>query len=163
MPLFINHELIACNPWQSLEEDQPLPESGHILLSLQQLIENKDALSTAPLTWGLKVNGSEDIQQVITESQPLKLIVIEIPAFTDGRGFSFARMLRRAGFQGEIRATGDVSRDRLTFLKRCGFNAFDIPEDRYSPELHQAFTEISVHYQGAADNAKPVYRQVIEG
>ena len=163
MPLLINQKLICNDPWQPLTEEQPLPENGHIILPLSRLCEEKERLNQSKLNLGVIINSDNDIAQVIFELKAiktLKLVVIVIPAFTDGRAFSFACMLRRAGFQGEIRATGDVTRDRILFLKRCGFNAFEIPEARYSPEVGKAFTEVSIYYQGAADESKPIYRQM---
>ena len=163
MPLLINHELIANDPWQLLTEDQPIPDTGHAVLPFSRINEVDVGAESAELTLGVLINGGDDIQKVIAIADQLNLVVVDIPAFTDGRGFSFATMLRRAGFSGEIRATGDVTRDRLAFLQRCGFNAFDIPDERYSVELETAFTEVSVHYQGAVDDPKPIYRQNLEG
>ena len=171
MPLLINRELITDDPWQGLADDEVIPVSGHVLLPFSRLAEVQTGIKPAALNLGLLINGDDDIQAVIAVIDRLKLVVVDIPAFTDGRGFSFARMLRRVGYAGEIRATGDVTRDRLAFLQRSGFNAFDIPDERYFPELDKAFTEISVHYQGvlsgcaqgAADDPKSVYRQKSEG
>ena len=67
--------------------------------------------------------------------------------FRDGRGFSQARLLRRAGFKGELRAVGEVARDRLAHLESCGFDAFDIPEERFKAEDLAAFVEVGVSYQ----------------
>ena len=54
----------------------------------------------------------------------LPLIAVHFPAFTDGRGYSLARDLRRLGYGGELRAVGQVLRDQLLFLEQCGFDAF---------------------------------------
>ena len=57
-------------------------------------------------------------------------IGIFFPAFTDGRGLSLAVLLRgRLGYQGEIRALGDINIDLLHYLKRCGFDSAEIPEN----------------------------------
>ncbi len=151
MPLLINHELISNDPWQLLEDDQATPSEGHVLLPLARLEALETATKPAGLSLGVLIDGSDDISKVLAEAHNLELVTVHIPAFTDGRGFSFANMLRRAGYAGEIRATGDVTRDRLAFLQRCGFNAFEIPEDRYSEDVETAFTEISVNYQDAED------------
>ncbi|OED42522.1 hypothetical protein ACH42_12240 [Endozoicomonas sp. (ex Bugula neritina AB1)] len=159
MPLLINHELINNDPWVILSDDQSIPDNGSVLLSFTRFSDLIVGAKPDQLNVGVMIDGSDDIQAVIAGIEWLKLVVVHIPTFTDGRGFSFARMLRRAGYEGEIRATGDVTRDRLAFLQRCGFNAFDIAEDRYSSDLEKAFTEISVHYQGADDDPNPIYRQ----
>jgi uncharacterized protein (DUF934 family) len=56
---------------------------------------------------------------------------LNFPAFTDGRNYSNARLLRdRYGFKGELRAIGDVLRDQLFFMHRCGFDAFAMRADK---------------------------------
>ena len=60
----------------------------------------------------------------------LDAIFIEFAGFGDGRGYSFAALLRRQGFQGELRATGDIFKDVLNYLKRSGFDSFVIKEGK---------------------------------
>jgi len=67
--------------------------------------------------------------------------------------------VRRSGFQGQLRAVGDVTRDRFEYLHRCGFDALQVPEDRFKPETLNAFGEIGVYYQGAVDDKRPIYRR----
>lgn len=158
MPLLINQQLAENDKWQTLTDaEQPLPTTGAVLLPLARFQDAKAADSSrelAPL-----INGDDEINAVLELADSLALVGIEITAFTDGRGFSFARILRRAGFKGQIRAIGDVSQDRLAFLTRCGFDAFDIPAERYSNEIANAFGEISVNYQASADETRPIYRR----
>ncbi|MCV6587546.1 MAG: DUF934 domain-containing protein [Marinobacterium sp.] len=158
MPLLINQQLIENDPWQLLTDDeQALPSDGAVILPLarfEQARADGSILQLAPL-----VSGDDDINALLEQADALALVAIEIPAFTDGRGFSFARILRRAGFKGQIRAIGDVTRDRLAFLTRCGFDAFQIADDRYSDDILSALAEISVNYQGSADEPRPIYNR----
>jgi len=87
------------------------------------------------------------------------LVAIDFPAFRDGRGFSIARKVVRAGFKGEVRAVGDVGRDRLEYMESCGFNAFDISDEAFSDDTLKAFTEITVNYQGTAADPRPIFRR----
>lgn len=157
MPLLINRQLVENDAWQLIEEDQSIPADGQLILPLPRYLENQEALAGRELA--VQINGDDNIDAVIENIAQFPLIVVAVPAFTDGRGFSFARILRRKGYQGEIRATGDVTRDRLEFLSRCGFNAFDIPADRYSDDILSAFEEMSVHYQGSSDDPRPIFRR----
>lgn len=157
MPLLINRQLVDQDPWLRVEDEQALPNDGALLLPLARYLDQKAQLAGRQL--GVLINGDDDIDSVIAEIDNLQLVAIEIPAFTDGRGFSFARLLRRAGFNGQIRAIGDVTRDRLAFMERCGFDAYDIPAERFKPEIVEAFDEISVDYQGAADDPRPLFRR----
>ncbi|MGD9860871.1 MAG: DUF934 domain-containing protein [Marinobacterium sp.] len=157
MALIIDRTPVIEDRWQWPTDDQPLPETGPMVLPLARWLEQADALATRET--GVKVNGDDDLEQILALKDRVSLYAVEFPAFTDGRGFSIARLLRRAGFAGEIRAIGDVTRDRLAHMERSGFNALQIPDERYSPEVLSAFDEVSVHYQGGATLARPGFRQ----
>ncbi|GAB2599375.1 DUF934 domain-containing protein [Nitrincola alkalisediminis] len=161
MPLIINRERVQ-DSWVlvSPEDGADFVEqaSGHELLLVPfEYIEAADALS--PKQLGVQVTGDVEVGQIVPWLSKLSLIAIEFPVFRDGRGFSLARQLRRVGYTGELRAVGDVGRDRLGYLERCGFNAFLIADEIYSDEALHAFSEISVHYQGCADDPRPIYHQ----
>ena len=62
------------------------------------------------------------------------MIAINFPAFSDGRGLSLAVLLRtRFNYAGELRAVGDVHPDVIHYMKRCGFDTFQMPEGRTLP------------------------------
>ena len=69
------------------------------------------------------------------------------------------RILRRAGYKGELRAVGQPARDQLGYMERCGINAFEFDDQSYSDDFLTAFDEISVRYQGSADDPRPIYLQ----
>ncbi len=86
----------------------------------------------------------------------LKLIALQFPKYTDGRAYSQARLLRsRLGYRGELRATGDVLRDQLPFLLRCGFDSFESNQAGFGPALARARTLFSVVYQSSSDDRAP--------
>jgi uncharacterized protein (DUF934 family) len=88
----------------------------------------------------------------------LALIEIAFPKFRDGRGYSSARILREAGYAGELRAQGDVLVDQIAFMKRCGFDSF-APEASLNPEaVERALSTYDQFYQKAADAAVPVWK-----
>lgn len=90
-------------------------------------------------------------------------IAVEFPKPTDGRGFSIARLLRdRVGFRGELRAVGAVAHDQLNFMRRCGFDTFDLRDGEDPAACLRAFSEMSVVYQGAADDPRPLFRRRAE-
>ena len=87
-------------------------------------------------------------------------IAVDFPKFNDGRGLSIARLLRgRVGWRGELRAVGEVARDQLFYMARCGFDAFDLRADQDAQACLKAFAEISVLYQSAADEPEPLFRR----
>jgi uncharacterized protein (DUF934 family) len=90
----------------------------------------------------------------------LPLVALNFPEFRDGRPYSSARELRqRWGFSGEIRAIGDVLRDQLFYMQRCGFDAFMLREDQ-DPELAlRAFRDFKDAYQPGIDQPLPLFRR----
>jgi uncharacterized protein (DUF934 family) len=102
----------------------------------------------------------EDLIASIHDLNSLPLIAIHFPRFVDGRGFSLATLLRtRYGYKNELRAIGDVLRDQLYFLRRCGFDAFAIRADRSAEDALASLRDFSEPYQGAFDNPLPVWRR----
>ncbi|GMG88141.1 DUF934 domain-containing protein [Biformimicrobium ophioploci] len=93
------------------------------------------------------------------------VIAIQFNAFTDGRGFSVARMLREQyGYAGQLLATGAFIRDQLSYLVRCGFDAFaptaeQPPTAELLAEWCGSMQDFTVFYQDAADGAGPLFRQ----
>jgi uncharacterized protein (DUF934 family) len=102
-------------------------------------------------------NGDDDLPGLLSNANKLSMIALEFDTFADGRGFSMARMLRRAGFQGEIRAVGDVAMDRIDFMQRVGFNAFELRDDQDVTQVLSKFGEVTVHFQPSADGNGPAY------
>jgi len=89
-----------------------------------------------------------------------QVIALNFPSFTDGRHYSSARLLReRYGYKGEIRAIGDVLRDQLFYMRRCGFDAFAIRADRDPVDALEGLKDFSVTYQAAADDERPLFRR----
>ena len=84
-----------------------------------------------------------------------RVIGIAFPKWRDGRGYSAARILREAGFAGDIRAIGDLTVDQLVFLKRSGFSslAADRPVDPAAAAA--ALARFPHVYQRGADAAVP--------
>lgn len=86
-----------------------------------------------------------------------QLIALEFPVFRDGRCYSHARLLReRFGFQGELRAVGDVLRDQLFFMRRCGIDSFQVKDGKDAADALKGLADFSIAYQEAADGALPV-------
>ncbi|MBN0988613.1 DUF934 domain-containing protein [Amphritea pacifica] len=159
MPLLINRAVTE-DSWLLVDEaDFSAHLSEDIVVPYELFAEHSEALLSAEGKLGVRINGDQDLNLLLQHLDKLALIAVEFPAFTDGRGFSFARILRRSGFAGQLRAEGDVTRDRLEYMERCGFDAFAIPADRYSDDITSAFGEIPVHYQGCADDERPIFRQ----
>lgn len=87
-------------------------------------------------------------------------VEVHFPKFGDGRGFSIGRLLReRYGYRGELRAVGHITRDHLSFLESCGFDAFELRpgEDPYAALA--AFDDFSEAYQASVTRPLPLFRR----
>jgi uncharacterized protein (DUF934 family) len=106
----------------------------------------------------VRLEPDEDARLLIPHLERLALVEIAFPKFRDGRGYSSARILREAGYAGELRAQGDVLVDQIGFMRRCGFDSF-APEAPLNEEVVAAtLARYDVVYQPAADAAAPVWK-----
>jgi uncharacterized protein (DUF934 family) len=156
----IKNNRIAEDHWQTVGEGDQLPTDLPIIVSLQvwQTRHNELLARGAPL--GVRLESDESAESLAEDLPKLDLVAINFPGFGDGRGFSTARILReRYGFSGEIRAAGYVIRDQVTFLKRCGFDAFEFSDQASIAPWEKIEREINVLYQPTGDN-KPTATQL---
>ena len=83
-------------------------------------------------------------------------VVLQFPAFTDGRAFSQAFLLRRRlGFTGQIRAVGDVLIDQRAQMQRTGFTQAVLRADQSIEHGRKLLTHYGAYYQGDAVDVKP--------
>jgi uncharacterized protein (DUF934 family) len=105
----------------------------------------------------VRIEAGEDARELLPHLDRLHLIEVNFPVFGDGRGYSAARILREAGYTGELRATGDVLVDQIGHMVRCGFDSF-VPDQPLDPiALKAALNRFPQRYQKAADAARPVW------
>lgn len=140
-----------------LDEDD-LPHTGRVTVSRDRFVRDRDAL-VARGDVGLRVASTQTADEVAQLLDAVETVALEFPTFTDGRAYSTARLLReKYGYSGELRAVGDVLRDQLFFMQRCGFDVLELREDQDPHGALAALREFSVTYQTAADGRPPVYR-----
>jgi len=109
---------------------------------------------------GVWLGSSERAETLKADLPTLPVIAVEFPKFSDGRGYSIAYNLRaRLGYQGELRAIGDVLRDQLFYMQRVGFNAFVTRADRSIHDALKGLTDFSVSYQTSIDQKSPLFRR----
>ena len=106
----------------------------------------------------VRLEPDDDARALIPFLDRLTLIEVAFPKYRDGRGYSAARILRAAGYKGELRAQGDVLVDQIAFMRRCGFDSF-APEASLNPEaVARALSNYDHVYQKAADAAVPIWK-----
>jgi uncharacterized protein (DUF934 family) len=88
------------------------------------------------------------------------VIAVEFPQFTDGRGYSIGRLLReRYGYKGELRAVGEVLRDTLFYLTRCGFDSFALAKGVNLEAVLESLSDFSEGYQASVERPQPLFRR----
>ncbi|MFT6559713.1 DUF934 domain-containing protein [Sneathiella sp.] len=146
-------------PFTGLEELDTLP-SGDIYIPLSEWIERREELLKRNSRLGVILENTDDVNDIAEDLDRLDLVVLQFPKMSDGRAYTQARLLReRLGYKGEIRAVGDVLRDDVFYMQRCGFNAFELRDDQDVNSVLKAFDEITVTYQPAADEDLPIWRR----
>ena len=161
----IKAQKLAHDSWQRLEapkDAQPpvaFPE-GDLLIALPLWRSQREELLALKQRLGLWLRGDDDPADVADDLAHFDLIAVHFTSFTDGRGYSIGRLLReRYGWKGELRATGDVQRDQLLYLHRCGFDAFDLRENEDVAVALRAFADFSESYQAGVDQSLPLFRR----
>jgi uncharacterized protein (DUF934 family) len=117
-----------------------------------------DAFLSQSNATAVRLEPDEDARALIPHLDRLALIEVAFPKFRDGRGYSSARILREAGYTGELRAQGDVLVDQIAYMKRCGFNSFAAEKELNPADVEAALSRWPEHYQGAADGAVPIWK-----
>ncbi len=110
------------------------------------------------------LGGDDEPADIAPQLATLPLVAVHFPKFADGRGYSIATLLRsRYGYEGELRAIGDVLRDQFDYLTRCGFDALQPAEGKYTDaQLNDALRNLSDFaepYQTSVKHASPLFRR----
>lgn len=135
-----------------LADDEALPETGQVVVSLARWQKDREALLARKAPIGVRLKSDESPEALAADLGRIALVELEFPKFRDGRAYSHARILReRYGFRGEVRAVGDVLMEQLHFMLRTGFNAFEIAGPDPLAQYRTAKAEFSVWYQPTGD------------
>lgn len=144
---------IADNTYQVIGEEGVLPQ-GDVVLTVEQLDQLAEVSGKKALL--VTVDASPETHEFPLDQ--LDAIFIDFAGFNDGRGYSFAALLRRQGFQGELRATGDVFKDVLNYMKRSGFDTFVIKEGKDILEAAAGLNDFRNPYQASTAVAQASYQ-----
>ncbi len=150
---------VELDDWVHVAADGALPE-GRVIVPLATWKARRDELLTRGQPVGVWLAAGEEPAELAADLPKLALVAVEFPKWGDGRGNSTAVLLRtRHGFRGELRAFGDIGRDHLFNLARCGFDAFVLPPQRDPEDALAAFGDFTLRYQGSVDDPVPLFRK----
>ncbi|HEX6994138.1 MAG TPA: DUF934 domain-containing protein [Gammaproteobacteria bacterium] len=131
---------------------EALPESGAVIVGLEQWQAHRDALLLRGEPLGIKLRSDQMPQAIAGDIEHFDVIALEFPKFRDGRAYSYARLLReRYGYKKELRAVGEVLLEQLHFMLRCGFDAFEIRDPDPLGAYRAALSDYTVWYQPTGD------------
>ncbi len=135
------------NNWTFYPDDAALPEDhAFTIVSATRFLERAHNNETLPT--GVCLRPADSTTALSDYQQQLKLICIEFPVYTDGRGYTHARLLRkRLGYSGELRAVGDIRADQMLFMLRSGIDSFDCINQPDIALLKQLTARFEHNYQ----------------
>ncbi len=158
MQIIKDREIVKDN-WLHLDNDAELT-AGNITVSLARWQEQHESLEKHDGALGLRLTGDDPLEEIVPDLAKFSMIVLNFAAFTDGRCYSFARLLRdRYDFIGEIRAQGDILHDQLFYMTQCGINSFEMANQNHLTDAMSAFDDFTESYQTTVLKPEPLYRR----
>lgn len=128
-------------------DDEPV---DHPAVTVDSFLDQSNATA-------VRIEPGDDARELLPHLERLALVEVNFPAFGDGRGYSSARILREAGYEGELRAVGDVLVDQLAYMRRCGFDAFEPDQQLDKDDVTAAFERWPEVYQNTGDGRTPIW------
>lgn len=156
------------NDWLLLDKTVALDAAlaapaQQLLVSLQLWQENKAALLASGKQVAVWLDSNETASALAGDLDQLPLVALNFPGFMDGRSYSTAATLRQHyRYAGELRAIGDVLRDQLFYLRRCGFSTFDLKDSVKLEDARKALSDFIDNYQATVEQPVPLFRRRIE-
>jgi uncharacterized protein (DUF934 family) len=151
MPL-VKQGRITTDPFVQIVDGAELPGDGAILIPAARFLEDPEAVLKRAGKVGVIWPNNRDLDDLVPYLDRLAAVALVFPSFRDGRAYSQARLLReRHGYDGEMRATGQVLRDQFVFMSRAGFDAFEVKKDADADAFAETVKRYSVFYQPTGD------------
>ena len=167
MAHLISNNAVAVDTWKALElaageapEAIALP-AGDILFPLAVWQARKTEIISTHKRIGLLLQPDDRAEDIAGDLDYFIVIAVNFPKFVDGRGYSTAALLRqRYGYSGELRAVGDVLHDQLFYMKRVGFDAFALKDEKDAAyAIERGFAPFGDAYQASTDQPQPHFRR----
>ena len=151
MPLVKNGK-IATDGFAHVPDGAELPGDGAILVTAARFLEDPEALLRRAGKLGVIWPNNRDVDDLVPTLDRIAAVALVFPTFRDGRAYSQARLLReRYGYDGELRAAGQVLRDQFVFMLRAGFDAFEVRKESDAEAFADTAKRYSVFYQPTGD------------
>ncbi len=159
MTQIIKDHSITETDFKVVDAENASLEESNAILPLAFYLEHQAAL-VGRNDIGVWLDAGEEIEDIAPFANSLPIVALNFPAFSDGRAYSSANILRRKlGYEGEVRAIGDVRRDQLSQMVHCGFNAFELAEGQDIERCLDALNAFTYNYQASIAKPEPLFRQ----
>jgi len=149
--------------WQIVEilSDEFVPaQAKRSIFPVELWRELQPQFKAAAVTPGILLDADQDLEEIADLIPELPLIAVNFTAFANGTGFSTGAMLReRYGFSGELRATGTVILDQMSYLRRCGFSEAEVTEEAEIAAAVEKFSDGVVSYQGSINQQRTPFKR----
>lgn len=155
---------IRQNQWNVISRPESggvldIPAQQRVLIPADLWVANRDQYAGNEDV-GVWLDSHDEPEILADYVNDLSMIAVNFPKFSDGRGYSTARLLReRFGYKNELRAIGDVLLDQLQFMKRCGFDTYELRPDKDIRKAARCLNFFSQGYQAATDTDLPLFRR----
>lgn len=168
MAKLIKNRRIVEDSWQLLPTDAAaVPEEynrGDVIVPLSLWKSGREALLARAAAGkgrlGVWIEGHDEPAAIAADLGHFAIVAVHTDKFVDGRLYSTGRLLReRHGFKAELRAFGDLLRDHLLMLERCGYDSFVLRASEDLQESLAAFGEFSDQYQASAAEPAPLFKR----
>ncbi|MGH6767467.1 MAG: DUF934 domain-containing protein [Xanthobacteraceae bacterium] len=151
MPLVEDCRIVE-DRYVRLTDDAPVPETGAIIVTATRYLADPASFAARKVPTGAVWPNDRPVAELEPHLGNLALVALVFPKFRDGRAFSQARLLReRYGFDGELRATGQVLRDQFLFMLRAGFTSFEVTKPADAAAFAESIRRYDVFYQPTGD------------
>jgi len=146
--------VVTDDPWTLIMDGDGERPPGPLILPMAIWLQQPDARQ------GVWLGPDDEAQSLQPWLTQIPLIAVDFPSFRDGRGYSQAYLLRtRLGWQGELRAIGDVLRDQLSHMRQCGFDSFAVRADKSAEDALKGLAGMSVLYGRSVIEPRPLFRR----
>ncbi len=155
--LFRDGAFIA-DPFRAWAEGDDPASVRYTHVPVKEFVANREAFLSNPHPLGLLVSPGDEVEDVASDLERFASVAIRFPSFTDGRGYSSARLVaERYKYQGELRAVGDVLMDQIPLMRRCGITAFVVTHPATRAALESGhLTTVNLFYQPVGVTEVPV-------
>ncbi|MEZ5741706.1 MAG: DUF934 domain-containing protein [Burkholderiaceae bacterium] len=153
MPTLIDTRSRIADTWSRYDGSANGLEPGaDCLLPIEEYAERTQVWRGHARRIGIALSATDDPARLAPWLADLALVVVDFAAFTDGRGFSQARLLRsRLDYRGPIRASGTILPDQVPMLHRCGFTEFELASATDAQTALRLLAQPLPSYQRASD------------